>query len=419
MNWQEADSNGKRIWSVLRRTGRCLLAASLLAVTGCAKQEAAAEEPVQEAEPAAVNEETIGMWFSYLEYQNLCAGMDEAAFTEFAAEAVSNMKSVGVNNLYLHAVAFTDALYDSAVYPASAYKPGAYDPFRIFSDAAHAEGIKVHAWINPMRSVAAEDAQNLPEDFVIREWIDRNDERVRQNGDRYYLNPAYPEVRSLICSVVNELLETYHPDGIHLDDYFYPYGTEKNFDAYIYSRALEENESLTLEDFRMNNTDRMVQDIHDTVKRFDPAVQFGISPAGNIDNCITLLYANPYHWVEQGTVDYLIPQIYWGYLHPIKPFEPTFEEWKQVTEGSDVRLMVGLAAYVIGLKLNLSEDETVNREWADNDDMMARQMATVFSGGGDGVAYFSYSSLFAPDAGTTEIVENEIIHIKNYLDSRG
>ena len=98
---------------------------------------------------------------------------------------------------------------------------------------------------------------------------------------------------------------------------------------------------------------------------------------------------------------------------------PTFQEWKAITDGSDVRLLAGLAAYVIGLRMNLSEDDTTNNEWVDNDDMMARQMETVFSEGGDGVVFFSYSSLFAPDPDTTEIVENEIIHIKNYLEARG
>lgn len=392
-----------------------LIAACLLFAGGCSKPDSS-EEPGVEETVVQEEEKTIGMWFSYLEYRNLCAEMDEEAFRAFTEEAVANMKSVGVNTLYLHAVAFTDALYDSDIYPASAYKPGDYDPYLIFSETAHNEGLKVHAWVNPMRSVAVTEADSLPSDSPIKAWIESNDERVRQNGDRYYLNPAYPEVRSLICSVVSELLEKYHPDGIHLDDYFYPYGTERSFDAYIYSRAQEENPDLTLEDFRRANTDRMVKDIHDTVKAFDANTAFGISPAGNLDNCINLIYADPHHWVEQGTVDYLIPQIYWGYLHPIKPFEPTLEEWKAVTAGSDTKLMVGLAAYVIGLVMNLSENETVNREWADNDDMMARQMETVFNNGGDGVVFFSYSSLFAPDEETIEIVENEILHIKKYLE---
>ena len=389
---------------------------------GCSSKPAEEPQVNNEAALEVIDEEqepVIGIWFSYLEYQRMCQGMTEEEFREFCEEAVSNMKDLGINTLYLHTIAFTDAFYDSSIYPQTAILPDIdYDPYAIFSTAAKEAGLAVHAWINPMRSVTVEEAENLPEDFIIRTWIDSNDERVRQNNGRYYLNPAYPEVRALIGSVVQELLEKYHPDGIHLDDYFYPYDTQKNFDAYIYSLAQEEQEDLTLEDFRMANVDQMVKELHDIVKEFDEKVEFGISPAGNIDNCIQLLYANPYHWVEQGTVDYLIPQIYWGFLHPIKPFEPTLQEWKAVVGDSDVRLLTGLAAYAIGVRYQLSEDEDVNMEWVSHDDMMASQTEVSLAEGCDGVVYFSYSSFFAPDEETIEIVENEIIHIKSFLNAQ-
>ncbi len=405
-----------------RKLIHLLLAGCLLACGGCSPrttEEEPAASPEETAE-AEAEEPVIGMWFSYLEYRDLCAGMDEETFTAFTQEAVKNMQSIGVNTLYLHATAFTDAMYDSAIYPRSVYTPDtSYDPYAIFSATAKEHGMRVEAWINPMRSVLVEEAESLPEDFIVRQWIESNDERVRQNEGRYYLNPAYPEVRSLIISVVQELLEKYNPDGIHMDDYFYPYTTEKNFDAYIFSRAQELNSELTLEEFRTAHVDGLVKEIHDAVKAFNPETEYGISPAGNIDNCITLLFANPYHWVEQGTVDYLIPQIYWGYKHPVKPFEPTLQEWQGVVGDSDVRLLVGLAAYVIGESRNLSDDPEVNDEWVLNDDMMARQMDTVFSAGEDGVVFFSYSSLFAPSEETAGIVENEIVHIKNYLNLGG
>ncbi len=399
---------------------RKIILSVLLGVTVCACRSETVKEP--EASETPVTEEvrpkTIGMWFSYLEYRALCSGMSEEEFRAFVDTAVENMNDLGVNTLYLHAVAFTDSFYDSAVYPRTAVLGEiSYDPFAIFSKKAKEAGMQVHAWINPMRSVTVEEAGSLSQDFVIRRWIESNDERVRQNGDRYYLNPAYPEVRELIVSVAEELMEKYDIDGIHLDDYFYPYNTQNNFDAYIYSLAKQENENLSLQDFRIQNTDRMIKELHDAVKQKDETLIFSVSPAGNLDNCINLLFADPRHWVEQGTVDCLIPQIYWGFLHPIKPFEPTLQEWKAITEGSDVDLMPGLAAYVIGASQNLSEDESVNNEWVDNDDMMARQMEVSFKKGCPGVVFFSYSSFFAPDPDTTEIVENEIIHIKNVISA--
>ena len=391
------------------------LLACVLFLSGCGIS-SSGNEPAVTPEPTVETEShSIGMWFSYLEYRDLCYGMSAEDFEAFTKTAVANMQELGVNNLYLHAVAFTDAFYDSKIYPRTAVLGDIdYDPFAIFAASAKDAGIKVHAWINPMRSIAVDEVERLPQDSLIRKWIESNDERVRQNGDRYYLNPAYPEVRELIVSVAKELAETYDIDGIHMDDYFYPYNTEKNFDAYIYSRAKKEQEDLSLEDFRRRNTDRMVQEIHDAVKGVNADLVFSISPAGNLDNCINLLYADPSHWVQQKTVDVLIPQIYWGFLHPIKPFEPTLQEWKSITDGSEVKLQIGLAAYVIGARQNLSEEESINNEWVEHDDMMARQMEVSFQEGCDGVVFFSYSSFFAPDPDTTSIVENEIIHIKNF-----
>jgi uncharacterized lipoprotein YddW (UPF0748 family) len=339
--------------------------------------------------------------------------MNEEQFSAFCDQAVENMKSIGVNRMYLHAVAFTDAFYDSKIYPATNVLPGIdYDPFLIFSKKARNAGIKVEAWINPMRSVTVEEMAEIPEDFIIRKWVSENNERVRQSGTRYYLNPAYPEVRELIVSVVKELMEKYELDGIHMDDYFYPYGTEKNFDAYIYSLAQEENPELTLEEFRTSNTDQMVREIHDAVKAKDPTLLFDISPAGNIENCLTLLFANPYHWAEEHLVDYISPQIYWGYLHPVKPFEPTVEEWLNVVEGTGVALVPGLAAYRIGTAENVSSSEEANKEFQDNDDMMVRQIQTALEKGCKGIVFFSYQSFFAPEADAAENVEKEIIHIK-------
>ena len=113
------------------------------------------------------------MWFSYLEYRDLCYGMNAEDFTAFTKTAVANMQELGVNTLYLHAVAFTDAFYESEIYPRSAILGDIdYDPFAIFLSAKARPGMQVQAWINPMRSIAATRNRNLPEDFTDPE-VDR------------------------------------------------------------------------------------------------------------------------------------------------------------------------------------------------------------------------------------------------------
>ena len=392
-----------------------LLAAFVLLCSACRKQPqgeviTASAKPSETAQPMNT---VYGIWFSYLEYRDLCQGMSEEEFSAFCDQAIENMKGLGINRLYLHAVAFTDAFYDSKIYPRTSILPDIdYDPFAIFSRKAKDAGMAVEAWINPMRSVTPQEIASLPEDFIIRRWAEDNDERLRQSGDRYYLNPAYPEVRELIVSVAEELMENYDIDGIHMDDYFYPYDTKKNFDAYVYSLAQEEDPELSLEDFRTNNVDLMVKELYEAVKKKDRNLYFDISPAGNIDNCITLLYANPYHWCDMRIVDYLIPQIYWGYLHPVKPFEATLQEWLAVTGESGVGILPGLAAYNIGLRFNLSEEEAVNCEWEENDDLMARETLTSLSADCPGVVYFSYRSFFAPDEETASQVSREMDHLR-------
>lgn len=412
-----------------------LLLSSFLLLSGCgsaAVEETATASPSASAESRptpvpAVNASyepvnhspEYGVWWSYIEYRSLCSEEDETAFRATVEETVRNMQDLGINTIYIHAVAFTDALYDSEIYPRSRYMPDtSYDPLAIFLEYVHAAGMHAEAWINPMRSVAVGEEDLLTGNNPIRGWIDENNERVRPVSGRWYMNPAYPEVRQLIVSVVQELLSKYELDGIHMDDYFYPSGTEKKFDAYVYSTAQKENPDLTLEAFRVANVDQLVKEIHDAVKEVNPSIRFGISPAGNNDNNHSLYYAYPEDWVAQGTVDYLIPQIYWGFLHPVKPYESTLQEWLKITEGSDVLLMPGLAAYSIGETYDLGSKKA-NREWVTNDDMLERQTAMALDTYGcSGVVYYSYSSLWAPTEDTKKIVENEIVHIKNYISSR-
>lgn len=388
-----------------------------MTLVACSKGQAEQEETAEPTTSAIVAENKVyGIWYSYKDYQRECQGMSEEEFSAYCDTAVANMTTLGINTLYLHAIAFTDALYSSSIYPKSVYMNVEYDPFLIFSTKAKEAGMHVEAWINPMRSIAVSEADSLSDDSQIKQWILENNERVRQVSDRYYLNPAYPEVRELILSVVNELLDQYDIDGIHMDDYFYPYGTEKNFDALAYSKALEENSELTLEDFRMNNVDQMVAEIYQAVKAKDSSLWFGISPAGNIDNCINQLYGNPYHWVEQGTIDYLEPQIYWGYNHPTKPYLSTLEEWKAVIGESDVLYIPGLAAYCIGETYDLGSDEA-NYEWVNNSDLMARQTSDAINAGCDGVIYFSYTSFFAPTDSTLDQVNTEMENLKSVIQA--
>ncbi len=390
-----------------------LLMATLL-WTGCSiNNKPSAPTPSANTETLKVDTPEYGMWWSYRDYERDLKDKSEEEARAIIDQALENMQSLGINRVYVHAVSFTDAFYDSAQYPRSAYLgAGTYDAVKIFTELGHQRGMKIDAWINPMRSLSVEEASTYSMNATIATWIKENNERIRQVKDRYYLNPAYVECRELITSIVREILEKEDVDGIHMDDYFYPSGVENKFDAYIFSLEQEKNPELTLEDFRRQTVNQLVQAIHDTVKAKNPTLVYSISPAGNMENNHRQIYAWPQDWVASGSVDALMPQIYWGFDHPTKPFMATLQEWKAITDGTDIRMIPGLAAYKIG-KPDYYASAQASQEWVENSDILGRETTRAMEAGCQGVAYFDYGTLFAPSAEIKENVENEIVHIKN------
>ena len=363
--------------------------------------------------PAPTEKDPVNaVWFSYLDYQETAYNSAEYVFRNTVDEIIAELQELGVNTIYVHAVAFTDAFYKSDIYPQTQLiGTMEYDPLAIFVEEAKKSDMRVEAWVNPLRSVLVSEA-DLLEGTILKQWIDENNERIRQVDGRYYLNPAYPEVRQLVCSVVEEILDNYDVDGIQFDDYFYPANTEDRFDAYIFG---EENylTGISREDFRRNAIDQLVADVHDTVKAKSPYLSFGISVAGNLENDLNIYFADPQAWIDAGTIDYLIPQIYWGFEHPTKPYAETLQEWMAMTENSDTALYAGLAAYKIGTEDIYAGDASA--EWIDNTDILARQIEYAYASGCKGIALFRYGSLYFPENDKEENVGKEIINIKNSL----
>ena len=143
-----------------------------------------------------------------------------------------------------------------------------------------------------------------------------------------------------------------------MDDYFYPTFTEANvnsaFDSMEYQKGLSEGtieKNVSLADWRRQNVNTLVSALYQAVKESDPTVTFGISPAGNLSNLRSDLqyYVDVDTWVKsEGYVDYLMPQIYWGYTNEEAPFDKTLEEWIDLTKNSNVKLYVGLQLYRMG-----------------------------------------------------------------------
>ena len=241
-----------------------------------------------------------------------------------------------MNTVLLHIRPACDALYKSSYEPWSSYlnngrgvDPG-WDPLQFCIDECHKRGLTCHGWINPYRYgkrggydwTGTDDTTQLNYKYTHPEWL------LYYKND-IYLDPAQPEVRQRIKEVVGDIINHYDVDGILMDDYFYPYGGTTNQDAASVEKYKPAD--MNVGDWRRQNVNKMIKDVYDTIQAVKPWVTFGVSPFGiwttdssvaskrginlpyNITggNMYAEIYCDPVAWLEEGTVDYLSPQLYW------------------------------------------------------------------------------------------------------------
>ena len=202
--------------------------------------------PYIPAEPSRLRD-VKAMWLSQFDlnkvYTNGGRQRAEDDFRNRIAGILQNVADNGFNTVIVQVRPNADSFYPSDLYAPSAYVTGSYandftyDPFSILIEEARARGLSVHAWINPLRGVTTSELQKMDMAYALRQWYEdtalRGQYIVEYNG-RWYLNPAYAEVRDLIVYGAREILQRYDVDGIHMDDYFYP-TQDASFDADAYA----------------------------------------------------------------------------------------------------------------------------------------------------------------------------------------
>ena len=367
------------------------------------------------AEISVPANEVRGVWISYLEIGTLLKGKSKSEFTAAAGKMYDNCVSLGINTVYVHARAFGDSFYKSDLFPFTKYISGeigvqvSYDPYEILVEEAQKRGLSFHAWINPLRLCTAEDMKSVKSGFTMRDWYDNPDLKgkyiVNVNGT-WYLNPAYDEAIELVCGGIEEILENYDVDGIHIDDYFYP-TTDASFD----SAAFNASDYSSLSKFRTNNCNKLVKAIYNTVHDYSGVV-FGASTQGSIENNINQLYADAEAWCRGGYVDYFAPQIYYGFNNSAQPFEKCTDTWLSLVKGTDTELYIGLAVYKIG-----KEDTWAGNgkyEWCNTETMLKRQTEYAREKGCDGIVLYSYNYIFTSGYATNTI-NKEIANLKPLL----
>ena len=293
---------------------------------------------------AQVKREMRGAWIQCVNGQFM--GMSTQKIQQTLAYQLNELQLDGVNVIIFQVRPECDALYESRYEPWSRFLTGRqgqapnpyWDPLQWMIEQCHARGMELHAWINPYRAKTKNTNQLSPMHIASR-----NPGLCFNYDGQLILNPGLPENRDYICAVARDIVERYDIDGIHMDDYFYPYPVaglsipdETQFALYncgIHNRA----------DWRRFNVNMFIEQFYKTVHAVKPWVKVGISPSGiyrnkrsssmgsqtnglqNYDD----LYADVLFWINNGWLDYCVPQLYWEIGNKAADYETLISWWNK------------------------------------------------------------------------------------------
>lgn len=302
----------------------------------------------------------------------------EAAKGELVA-LFDGLAAAHMNAVFLQVRPESDALYASALEPWSRFLTGVqgqspgWDPLAFAVDEGHKRGLEVHAWVNPYRGITSTNVATAA-NHVTKMLPDR----AYPYGAQLWMDPGAPEVRAHILDVVRDIVTRYDIDGLHFDDYFYPYpvaGTPFPDDA-TFATYTGAGGTLARADWRRSNVNALVREVGELVAKARPDVRFGISPFGihrpgtpagitGLD-AFAELYCDAPTWMNEGWVDYVAPQLYWPTTRTAQAFGKLVTWWsglakdgRSVLIGHDLTKL-GAAEWPlseISLQLKLSRDE--------------------------------------------------------------
>lgn len=285
----------------------------------------------------------------------------------------NNHEKIGINAVFFQIRAASDAFYGLSLEPWSEWLTGKqgkspdpyYDPLQFAIEHAHQRNMEFHAWFNLNRGTHPAGKSIAP-DHITRtqpQWF------FNYNGTQFY-NLGIPEVRNYIVHLVMNIVRNYDVDGIHFDDYFYPYpvaGKKINDEDTFkkYGSAFK-----NIADWRRDNINQLIKSLSEAINRENPYIKFGISPFGvwrnagqdaegsNTARALSSyddLYADSRYWIQKGWIDYIAPQIYWSFEAKNTPYQHLVDWWSK--NKANRHLYIGVASYRIGEN---------SKEWSSN-----------------------------------------------------
>jgi uncharacterized lipoprotein YddW (UPF0748 family) len=299
--------------------------------------------------PPPVQREFRGLWVATVENIDWPSqrGLDSARQKQEMLAILDRAAALRFNVIVLQVRGSCDAFYDSKIEPWSEYLTGRmgqapspfYDPLQFAVAEAHKRGLELHAWFNPYRARLRE----LKTPAATSHVTVQHPELVRAYGKYFWLDPSEPGTRDYSLSVMMDVVRRYDIDGVHFDDYFYPYpekanGQDINFpDEVPWRRYREQGGKMAQADWRRENVDRFVQSVYQGIKKEKPWVKFGISPFGiwrpthpaqiSGFDAYERLYADSRKWLTEGWLDYCAPQLYWPVDQKPQSFPVLLQWW--------------------------------------------------------------------------------------------
>jgi uncharacterized lipoprotein YddW (UPF0748 family) len=326
--------------------------------------------------------------------------------------------ALNLNAVILHVRPAGDALYASELEPWSEYLTGTqgrapepfYDPLAFAVEAAHRRGLELHAWFNPYRA-RHPSARSAPAASHITR---RRPDLVRSYGTHLWMDPSEPDVQAQALAVIVDVVRRYDVDGVHIDDYFYPYQERDRNNRLIpfpddanYRRYREGGGTLARDDWRRSHVDSFVRRMYEAVRAEDPTVRVGISPFGiwrpnhpevvrGLD-AYRDLYADARKWLNEGWLDYMVPQLYWPVAAPQQPYTPLLRWW--VEENRHGRHM-----WAGNIPNRVGPGE---REWRPTE-VIDQVRLTRAESGATGNVHFSMSTLLRNRVGVTDALRTSV-----------
>ncbi len=294
----------------------------------------------------------------------------EAQKQEFI-EILDKLKSLNINAIFVQIRSTSDALYKSHINPWSKYltkdqgKDPGYNPLQFMIEETHKRNMEFHAWLNPYRiTTQGTDLNELAPNNPARikpEWVLEFDNSL-------FYDPENPEVIEYVAVTVYEIIKNYDVDGIHFDDYFYPYN---------YPLPEGEDRDGEVANNRREAVNNLIRLVYKVIKSTKPSVQFGVSPFGiwknkssdtigsdsnNLESYYDV-YMDTLTWIDEHIVDYIAPQIYWTTDNNNSNYEVMVSWWNDVVKDSGVRLYIGQNISDLDIANEIERQIEINREY--------------------------------------------------------